>query len=124
VWLKKELKKPLTPEKEFELRNPNLPLFGPKIPDLISTRPFKMIVDDDCRGKLTITTADGKKTIVVKKNVLEALLDPLALHVKVFTKSGREKIINIYSRPSCERTALFNIFSEERQHCTHQQRRQ
>jgi hypothetical protein len=113
VWLKKELKKPLTPEKEFELRNPNLPLFGPKIPDpIVGPKTSKMLINDDYRGKLTITVGE-KKTVVIKKSIIETLFDPLALRVKVLTKSGREKILSIYDGPSRERTALFNIFSEE-----------
>ena len=114
VWVKKEKQKGMTPDKEFAFLDPNLPSFGPEPPTPgIRPRPSQLIIDNDYRGKLTVTTLDGRKTVIIKQNLTGVQETPTELCVTVLTRSGNIKTVLIKAEPCSQRQALYNILKEE-----------
>jgi hypothetical protein len=83
---------------------------GPALPKP-GTRPVKEMEISDDINAIRVLKGD-KKTVIMKRNILEVQDTPEVLRIKVRTKAGPEKCIEIREKPCSARTLLVNMVKE------------
>jgi hypothetical protein len=83
---------------------------GPAIPGP-EARPIREMEISEDINAIRVLKGD-KKTVIMKRNILEVQDTPEVLRIKVRTKAGPEKYIEIREKPGSARTLLVNMVKE------------